>query len=293
MLDASNHQPMGPSVVPPLGFMDNPGVQGTVEEYSALLEKSPNSALLYEQRAQAYLDEGQVGKAIADYTQAIQIDRKKWDSYIGRGRLFLRIGDLRSAFEDFTRAINLAPNPSLAYQMRAMTLGRENDTQGELDDLDRAIQADPQNRAAYFARERVLQGRGRSSRSAGDRVQEFPPSGGISGAPPARARKPATELPREIYTIDKDMTAPAGFATPNAPYTPQARNDGVHGIVKLEIIVDAQGSVVDAREISPELGCGLDESALHTVHTWKFKPATKNGVPIAVRMVVEFTFGPS
>jgi protein TonB len=84
-----------------------------------------------------------------------------------------------------------------------------------------------------------------------------------------------------------------GTATPAAPYPPKARNNGVHGTVKFEIVVDANGSVVDAREISAELGDGLDASALDTVRTWKFKPATKNAVPIAVRMVVEFAFGPS
>jgi TonB family protein len=30
--------------------------------------------------------------------------------------------------------------------------------------------------------------------------------------------------------------------------------------------------------------------AIETVKTWKFKPATRNGVPVPVRVVVEVTF---
>jgi len=38
------------------------------------------------------------------------------------------------------------------------------------------------------------------------------------------------------------------------------------------------------------LGLGLDESAVNTVRTWKFHPAIREGVPVAVRMLVETSF---
>jgi TonB family protein len=38
------------------------------------------------------------------------------------------------------------------------------------------------------------------------------------------------------------------------------------------------------------LGLGLDEKAIEAVHTWKFKPASRNGSPVAVRMSVEVSF---
>jgi hypothetical protein len=48
--------------------------------------------------------------------------------------------------------------------------------------------------------------------------------------------------------------------------------------------------VIGARETSKPLGGGLDEKAIETVKTWKFKPATREGVPVPVRVVVEVTF---
>jgi TonB family protein len=35
---------------------------------------------------------------------------------------------------------------------------------------------------------------------------------------------------------------------------------------------------------------GLDKSAVETVRTWKFKPGTRNGVPIPIKVMVEITF---
>ncbi len=57
----------------------------------------------------------------------------------------------------------------------------------------------------------------------------------------------------------------------------------------LAIVVDAQGNPRDIH-IMRSLGMGLDEKAVETVNTWKFKPATRKGVPVAVRMIVEITF---
>ena len=38
------------------------------------------------------------------------------------------------------------------------------------------------------------------------------------------------------------------------------------------------------------LGLGLDEKALDAVRTWRFEPARKDGVPVAVQINVEVNF---
>ena len=37
-------------------------------------------------------------------------------------------------------------------------------------------------------------------------------------------------------------------------------------------------------------GMGLDEKAIAAIHTWKFEPARRNGVAVAVQVSVEITF---
>jgi TonB family protein len=76
---------------------------------------------------------------------------------------------------------------------------------------------------------------------------------------------------------------------PEPPYTEEARKAKLSGVVTLAIVVDAQGNPRDIH-IMRSLGMGLDEKAVETVSTWKFKPATRKDVPVAVRMIVEITF---
>ena len=85
------------------------------------------------------------------------------------------------------------------------------------------------------------------------------------------------------------MLAPIPIYKPEPPYSEEARKAKYQGTVVLWIVVDAQGNVSDARVVKP-LGLGLDEKAVETVHTWKFKPAMRNGAAVPVRVMVEVSF---
>jgi TonB family protein len=42
--------------------------------------------------------------------------------------------------------------------------------------------------------------------------------------------------------------------------------------------------------VARSLGFGLDEKAIEAVRQWRFKPATKNGVPVAAPATIEVRF---
>jgi TonB family protein len=87
-----------------------------------------------------------------------------------------------------------------------------------------------------------------------------------------------------------NVTPPRAISKPQSPYTPEARRKRTQGIVQLWIVIDAQGNVSQVQESSKPLGDGLDESAIATVKTWKFHPATRDGAPVQVRVAVEVSF---
>ncbi|HEY8090832.1 MAG TPA: energy transducer TonB [Polyangiaceae bacterium] len=72
-------------------------------------------------------------------------------------------------------------------------------------------------------------------------------------------------------------------------YPDAARAGGVEGTVGLELIVDDDGIVENARVVRA-VGHGLDEAALAAVRQFRFAPAMKSGHPVHVRMAwsVEF-----
>jgi TonB family protein len=87
-----------------------------------------------------------------------------------------------------------------------------------------------------------------------------------------------------------DITAPSPAKPPSDPaYTDKARAASLQGIIVLWLVVGAQGDV-EKIAVKKPIGLGLDQNALRTVHTWKFKPATRNGTPVPVRVEVEVTF---
>jgi TonB family protein len=96
-----------------------------------------------------------------------------------------------------------------------------------------------------------------------------------------------------VYRLDdkalNGMTPPRPIKQKPPEFTEQVRKEKVHGIVTLAVVVTREGNVVDARVMN---GCGrgLDEEAVKAVRTWKFKPAIKDGKPVAVQIFVEVDF---
>jgi TonB family protein len=86
------------------------------------------------------------------------------------------------------------------------------------------------------------------------------------------------------------VSAPRPTYQPQPGYTPAARKAQIEGEVALSIVIDARGNVTQVKQTSDPLGAGLDESAAATVRTWKFEPAKRDGVPVAVKRVVKVTF---
>jgi protein TonB len=77
---------------------------------------------------------------------------------------------------------------------------------------------------------------------------------------------------------------------PNPPYTEEARKARFQGAVLLEILILPDGRASEVRVLRG-LGMGLDESALQTVRTWRFKPVIGPGNrPVAVLTPVEVNF---
>jgi len=77
------------------------------------------------------------------------------------------------------------------------------------------------------------------------------------------------------------------FAEPTFP--PQALAEGLSGRVEIELIVGVDGHVSDPKVKTPA-GHGFDEAALEAAPRLTFEPATRDGVPLAARIVFPFVF---
>ena len=116
--------------------------------------------------------------------------------------------------------------------------------------------------------------------------------------PEGQRLAPATEKQAEaggapgetiVYNVGSNMSPPSCAHCPDPPYTEKARRAKYSGTWVAWIVVNHLGEVESVRVVKP-LGLGLDENAVNTVRTWKFHPAIREGVPVAVRMLVETSF---
>jgi TonB family protein len=85
------------------------------------------------------------------------------------------------------------------------------------------------------------------------------------------------------------VTNPIPIVSPEAEFSDEARRKKYQGVCMIAVIVDARGYPLNPRVIR-SLGMGLDEKALEAVQKYRFKPAMKDGKPVAATISVEVNF---
>jgi TonB family protein len=107
---------------------------------------------------------------------------------------------------------------------------------------------------------------------------------------PLATEQPAVN-PGDLVELSSDVVLPEPVYRPMPSYPPLAERQRVGGVVILQVLVDENGAVQDVkvlRGVKPDLG--LDAAAVSAVRGWRFKPATKNGVRVKVRITQPIPF---
>ncbi|HEX8131676.1 MAG TPA: energy transducer TonB, partial [Pyrinomonadaceae bacterium] len=79
-------------------------------------------------------------------------------------------------------------------------------------------------------------------------------------------------------------------AKPNPAYPRGARRYQVQGVVKLRIILGADGKVGDEMEVLEGLPHGVTEEAIKAARLIEFEPARKDGRPVSQYVTVLYHF---
>ena len=104
------------------------------------------------------------------------------------------------------------------------------------------------------------------------------------------------QKPQKVYHIGGDVKAPRVITsfqpTLDEQHSKQLNPDkksGKTGSTMLRIVVGEDGTVRSAKVLE-SFNRDLDAKAIDAVKRWKFEPATKKGVPVAVELGVEVDF---
>lgn len=110
---------------------------------------------------------------------------------------------------------------------------------------------------------------------------------GIPDAPPSRYAGPP--IPGNVYDLGSGISKPKRIHDPRPPYTEEARQARIQGMVVLQLVVLEDGSVTAVKILKGQPR-GLDQSAIDTVRTWRFEPGRKDGDPVPVRLLLTINF---
>jgi len=87
------------------------------------------------------------------------------------------------------------------------------------------------------------------------------------------------------------VTPPVVVKEIKAEYTQAAKDARIQGTVIMDAVVLDDGTVGEVKVTrSLDAVHGLDEAAVNATKQWQFKPGTKDGKPVAVRVEIEMTF---
>jgi periplasmic protein TonB len=89
----------------------------------------------------------------------------------------------------------------------------------------------------------------------------------------------------------EDITLPTVVKNVKANYTKEAMDARIEGTVTMSVIVRDDGKVGEVTVTqSLDKQYGLDDAAVNAVKQWEFRPGTKAGKPVAVRVDIEMSF---
>jgi TonB family protein len=112
--------------------------------------------------------------------------------------------------------------------------------------------------------------------------------GGV-GEGPFRPGGGSTTGPGGDIAVMSETLKPTILYREKAKYTEEARLNKVEGAVVLTIVFGADGRVRDIRTVRG-LPHGLTETSIEAAQKIRFHPAVRDGKPVSVRAVLEFSF---
>jgi tetratricopeptide (TPR) repeat protein len=139
-----------------------------IADYSQAIQLDPDYAPVYSDRGNVYSDKKDYDRAIADYSQAIRLNPNFVEAYSERGSAYNGKKDYDRAIADYDQAIRLDPNFVTAYNNRGNAYNDKKDYDRAIADYDQAIRLDPDYAAVYTNRGAAYNGKNDYDRAIAD-----------------------------------------------------------------------------------------------------------------------------
>jgi tetratricopeptide (TPR) repeat protein len=126
-----------------------------IRTFSAALQLNPDSRMaaeLHGERGGAYVDKGDLSKAMADAEEAVRLAPNHFRGYQVRGRVYRHRKQFDRSMREFNTALRLAPNFAQLYNNRGNLFSDKGQEQRAIQDYSEAIRREPRAPDGYINR---------------------------------------------------------------------------------------------------------------------------------------------
>ena len=123
--------------------------------FSEALAKNPDArtaAEIHGERGGAYVDKGELDKAMLDAEEAVRLAANYFRGYQVRGRVYRQRKQFDRALNEYNKALSLAPDFSQLYNNRGNVFSDKGEQRRAIQDYTEAIRREPQLADAYVNR---------------------------------------------------------------------------------------------------------------------------------------------
>jgi len=258
---------------------------------------APPDFSFYQKRGDSFIAKGDFDSAVADYSKAIELRSMEPSVYLNRGIAQSSKKNYDLSILDFSKVIELDPKQSVAYLNRGNSFEKKGEIQKAITDFQKAADLDPNNDAAKASVQRLqaaeqarlnppvqqpVQMQTQPQTQTQTQTQKQPESKPNASEPAVEAPKPPTSL--NVGAALKNQAVKLVMPV----YTALDKQRNLQGMVTVEITLDEQGSVLEAKGISgPKT---LRNAAEDAARRTKFKPALFEGRPIKASGFINYNF---
>jgi TonB family protein len=263
----------------------------------AALKLNPDYALAHSGLAYLHLVAGRDREAAAAASKALALDANLKNAHYVLGLVRLRQGAWLKALEEADAVIKLDPAAADAYSLKTQALLGLYERASAVIAEERRGAYDYDEATVTEARRTQTSRLKEASQSLAEYLRLKPNAEDAAVLREelesirfyAQAGASSADPVRKIYGARDGIQRAQILAKPAPGYTEEARRAGVSGVVRLRVVLGADGQVRHVLVLR-RLSHGLTEKAVEAARRLRFNPATLNGQPVSQYVVLEYGF---
>jgi tetratricopeptide (TPR) repeat protein len=143
-----------------LGGIERELYERRIDEQTALLQSDPHDVAVLIRRGNSHARQGDLEKAIADFSQAIEQRPNDAALYRRRALAHTRNHDFDATIADYTESLRLEPRGVEAFANRALAYAQKMDHEHAIADFNEALRLQPRDAVLLFNRGNAYFGKG-------------------------------------------------------------------------------------------------------------------------------------